>query len=76
MFKKHIQNSFKTILNISKLCEVFSFDDFNHSYVDALRNTSDPNHRIALDVQYRPYSNSSSAPVASFTCAEPVVFFW
>jgi len=46
--------------------EVFSFDDFNHSYVDALRNTSDPNHRIALDVQYRPYSNSIFMPVVDF----------
>mmetsp|Transcript_76187 Transcript_76187/g.120415 ORF Transcript_76187/g.120415 Transcript_76187/m.120415 type:complete len:597 (+) Transcript_76187:28-1818(+) len=46
--------------------EVFSFDDFNHSYVDALRNTSDPNHRIALDVQYRPYSNSVFIPVVDF----------
>ena len=56
----------KQFQRISQLCEVFSFDDFNHSYVDALRNTSDPNHRIALDVQYRPYSNSS------WVCAEPV----
>mmetsp|Transcript_23848 Transcript_23848/g.49490 ORF Transcript_23848/g.49490 Transcript_23848/m.49490 type:complete len:609 (+) Transcript_23848:54-1880(+) len=46
--------------------KVFSFDDFNHSYVDALRNTSDPNHRIALDVQYRPYSNSVFMPVVDF----------
>jgi len=36
------------------------------SYVDALRNTSDPNHRMALDVQYRPYSNSVFIPVVDF----------
>ena len=46
--------------------EVFSFDEFNHSYVDALRNVSDPNHRIAMDVQYRPYSNNMFIPVVDF----------
>eukprot|EP00435_Cladocopium_sp_Y103_P054864 s831_g18.t1 len=46
--------------------QVFSFDEFNHSYVDALRNISDPNHRVALDVQYRPYSNNFFMPVVDF----------
>lgn len=45
---------------------VFSFDEFNHSYVDALRNISDPNHRVAMDVQYRPYSNNIFIPVVDF----------